>query len=452
MIGLQSLDYSFLPRFARLAAVNTLSGIIIPVSGLVDIAFLGHLDDLNYLAGVSLSVLIFSYLYRAVDFLKSSTNAVTAQATGTNDPELVLATLLRNGLIALGIGGLILLLQYPIRVLAFNFLVGAPEVKEAAVSYFNFRIWAAPAVLVNFVLFGWLLGREMNFVVVLLSVLQSIVHIAMAYFLILQWNWASAGAGLSTVISQYAVCLVGLIIATFYTQWNQFSSAMSEIFNWKAFRTIFQLNANISVTSLAQISTYAIFINLSSALGTEVLAENSVLMEASIIILMLQGIGFATQSLVGNFKGQESTELFKPLLIIATAVTLVIAIPLSSAYICFPKTLFGLFTNHDDILEQISNYVIWLLPFEVSQAIAIVLQGYLIGLTESTPLRNATLLRLGVVFLPFSVIAWYTQSNHMLWLAISLSSIIYVLILGIKIVNTFSVSLDIRLPTSEVSD
>jgi MATE family multidrug resistance protein len=449
MIDLQSLNHNFLPRFARLATVNTLSGIIIPISGLVDVAFLGHLDDLSYLAGVSLSVLIFSYLYRLVDFLKSSTNAVTAQANGADDPELVLATLLRNGLIAIVIGGLILLLQYPIRVLAFHFLVGSPEVKAAAVSYFNFRIWAAPAVLLNFVLFGWLLGKEMNFFVVLLSTVQSIVHISMAYLLILQWDWASAGAGLSTVISQYTVCLIGLFIAAFYTQWNQLSAAISDIFDWEAFRAIFQLNANISVTSLAQISIYAIFINLSSALGSEILAENSVLMEASITVFMLQGIGFAIQSLAGNFKGQEATELFKPLLIVATVVTLSIAVPLTSAYVCFPKTLFGLFTNHDDVLEQISGYVVWLLPFEISQSIGIVFQGYLIGLTESTPLRNATLLGFGLIFLPLTVLAWHAQSNHFLWLAISLFSIIYTLILGIKVVNAWNVPLDESLPASE---
>lgn len=448
----RALDYSFLPRFIRLALINTLSGIIIPISGLVDLAFLGHLDDLRYLAGVSLSVLIFSYLYRLVDFLKSSTNAVTAQATGSDESELILVILLRNGLIALGIGGLILLLQYPIRILAFSFLVGAPEVKEAAVSYFNFRIWGAPAVLVNFVLFGWLLGKEMNFFVVILSALQSVVHVTVAYFLILKWNWASAGAGLSTVVSQYAVCLIGLLIAAFYVRWDQFSVAMSDIFDWEAFRGIFQLNANISVTSLAGISTYAIFINLSSALGTDILAENSVLMEASIIVFILQGIGFATQSLAGKFKGQKATELFKPLLIVAMVTTLVFATSLAAAYVCFPKTLFGLFTNHDDVLDQISGYVVWLFLFEVSQAVVIVLQSYLIGLNQSIHLRNTALIGLGVVFLPVAVLAWYVQSNHLLWLAISLSSIIGTLILGLKIVDDLDIFLDTSLQAPEVPD
>ncbi|MGB3639416.1 MAG: guanitoxin biosynthesis MATE family efflux transporter GntT [Rivularia sp. (in: cyanobacteria)] len=432
----QASNYTFLPRFFRLTITNTLSSIIVPLSGLVDIAFLGHLADLRYLAGVSLSVILFSYLYRMLDFLRSSTNGETAQAMGVDDREYVLLVLLRNILIALSLGIFILLLQYPIQKLGFSFLIGTPGVKEAAIDYFCIRIWAAPAVLINFVFFGWFFGREMNPVVILLSATQSIVHIPVAYLFIVRWGWASTGAGLSTVISQYAVCLLGFIIACFHIQWDKIWELLPKALDWAAFKDTLKLNGNISVSSLAQISTYFIFMNFSSAMGTNVLAENSVLMEASIIVFMVQGLGFATQTLIGSFKGRGAYEQFKPLLTVAILMSLAITLPLSVTYILFPKTLFGLFTNHGDLTEHISNYVIWLLPFEVSQAIGIVLQGYLIGLTQSTLLRNVTLIKFGIVFVPSAIAALYFHSNHLLWFAISLSSIVNVLILGMRILET----------------
>jgi MATE family multidrug resistance protein len=48
---------------------------MVPLAGLVDIAFLGHLTDIRYLAGVILATILFDYLYRVLKFLRSSTNS-----------------------------------------------------------------------------------------------------------------------------------------------------------------------------------------------------------------------------------------------------------------------------------------------------------------------------------------------------------------------------------------
>jgi len=53
----------FLHRFYRLAIVNILSNLMVPLAGLIDIAFLGHLDEIRHLAGVALATVLFNYLY-----------------------------------------------------------------------------------------------------------------------------------------------------------------------------------------------------------------------------------------------------------------------------------------------------------------------------------------------------------------------------------------------------
>jgi MATE family multidrug resistance protein len=112
-------QYDFLGRFYRLALVNILCSLMIPLAGLVDAAFLGHLTDIHYFAGVVLATLLFDYLYLGFNFLRSSTNSMTAQAVGRNDGKEILLVGLRQGLIALGIGALILILQYPLQKLGF---------------------------------------------------------------------------------------------------------------------------------------------------------------------------------------------------------------------------------------------------------------------------------------------------------------------------------------------
>ncbi|MGB3420879.1 MAG: MATE family efflux transporter [Dolichospermum sp.] len=122
-----------------------------------------------------------------MNFLRSSSNGMTAQAVGTDDPEAILLVLLRNGLIALGIGTLILILQYPLQQVGFTFLVGATEVKDAGLDYFQACIWGAPAVLLNFVLVGWFFGRELNIFVVLISVVESLTNVVLDYLFIIRY-------------------------------------------------------------------------------------------------------------------------------------------------------------------------------------------------------------------------------------------------------------------------
>ena len=94
---------SFLPRFYRLSFVAVLSNMMIPLAGLCDTAFLGHLKNIQPLAGVILASILFDYLYRILKFLRNSTNGMTAQAVGENDSKGVILALLRSGLIAVAI-------------------------------------------------------------------------------------------------------------------------------------------------------------------------------------------------------------------------------------------------------------------------------------------------------------------------------------------------------------
>jgi MATE family multidrug resistance protein len=163
------LQYDFLPRFLRLAFINVTSSITEPLAGIISLAFLGHLTSIDHLAGVTLSTTLFNYTYCIVYFLRMGTTEVTAQAVGRDDTEEMLLVVLRNGLIALGIGGLLLLLQYPLQQFWFGIMSATPFVKASGIDYFNARIWGAPAVVVNFVLIGWFLGREMSGVVLLMT-------------------------------------------------------------------------------------------------------------------------------------------------------------------------------------------------------------------------------------------------------------------------------------------
>jgi multidrug resistance protein, MATE family len=434
-----STKYNFLPRFYRLASVSVLSNMMVPLAGLVDIAFLGHLADIRHLAGVILATILFDYLYRVLKFMRSSTNALTAQAVGLDEPKTVLLAGLRSGLIALTVALLILLLQYPIQKFGFLLLSGSPEIEASGVDYFSGRIWGAPAVLLNFVLFGWFLGREMNGIVLLMSILGNGSNVLLDYLMIVKWGWESMGAGLATAISQYLALLIGLVGVGLTIDWKVLPAAVKDMFDWVALKDTFALKMNILIRFVALISAYSIFTNLSAVLGTEVLAENGLLLQIAFLSqFAVQGIGLTTQTLTGNFQSKGNREQMIPLLTVSIMASLAIALAIAFICIIFPDQVFGLLTNHPEVNTNINRYTIWLLPVLVITAIAFILEGYFIGLKEGAILRNAVLLAFFLGFIPLAIAAWYFQNNHLLWATIVSYMTTLMVVLGVFLPQTLN--------------
>ncbi|MTJ13754.1 MATE family efflux transporter [Anabaena sp. UHCC 0187] len=431
-------NYNFLGRFYRLASISVLANMMVPLAGLVDIAFLGHLTDIRHLAGVILATILFDYLYRVLKFMRSSTNAITAQAVGENDDKAVILAGLRSGLIALLVGLIIVLLQYPLQKIGFFILSGSSDIESAGVDYFYARIWGAPAVLLNFVLFGWFLGREMNWVMLLMSIVGNGSNVLLDYLMISKWGWASAGAGLATALSQYLALIVGLIWMFFTIPWQAVPAAIQELFDWVALKETFALKGNILIRFLVLISVYSIFTNLSATMGTTVLAQNGLLLQIALLSqFTIQGVGVTMQTLTGNFKSKGNIQQMIPLLIVSLATSVVIALGFSGISIFFPDQVFGLLTNHTEVNQEINQYTIWLLPILVITAITFMLEGYFIGLKEGATLRNAVLLSFVVGFMPLVIAAGYFHSNHLLWATLLSYMTSNMILLGVSVPQTF---------------
>lgn len=432
-------QYQFLPRFFRLAGISVLSNMMVPLAGLVDTAFLGHLEDIEYLAGVILGSILFDYLYRVLKFLRTSTTALTAQAAGQEDEGEIWVVGLRSALVALLLGLAILALQYPLQKFGFALLTGTPGVEQSGMDYFYGRIWGAPAVLLNFVILGWLLGQERNGLVLLISLVANFSNVGLDYLMINRWGWASAGAGWATAISQYMALTLGLICIAFSVRGDVLKTAIAKLSDWGALRETIVLKGNILIRFVILISTYAIFTNISSSFGTEVLAQNGLLLQIALLSqFTIQGVGMTSQTLTGNFNSKGDYQLLFPVLLTAITTTLLMALGFASLAIAFPDTLFGLLTNHTEINDSVRQYSIWLMPLLETTALAFMLESYFIGLKASQPLRNGVLFAFFIVYLPCLGLAVWQESNNLLWFSLVAYMLGLVTYLGWQLVTRFS--------------
>jgi MATE family multidrug resistance protein len=429
--------FEFLPQFLRLAAINIVSNLIVPLAGLIDSAFLGHLDQIRHLAGVSLATVLFNYIYWSFGFLRMGTTGTTAQALGRGDRQEILLTLMRNTLLAAAIGLIILILQFPLREAGFGFFQASASVEAAGREYFNATIWAAPAFLINYVLVGWFLGQSQSSKVLVISIAGSAANVLLNYLFVVKLSWQSTGAGIATTASQYLTLLIGLgLVQQSLKQFaeHQFADLRREILSPIAIRATFTLNGNIMLRTFALITVFSTFTNISSALSTTTLAANSLLLQVfTSSAYFIDGFANATESLVGIFKGNGDRQQLIALIQVSALASFTIGVATALGFIYAPNLFFALLTSHEEVITSIGDYVIWLLPILGIGAIAFVFDGYFIGLTAGTTLRNAALISALVGFAPFAYVAWRSANNHLLWFGLATFMLARVITLGLKI-------------------
>ncbi|MGF1459334.1 MAG: MATE family efflux transporter [Leptolyngbyaceae cyanobacterium] len=424
----------FFKQFGRLAIANILSNLMVPLASIIDTAFLGHLSEVHHLGGVAIAAVIFNMVYWSFGFLRMGTTGLTAQAFGRHDWAEINLLFIRNALLALGLALAILLLQVPLREMGFWLLSAEPAVQSSGEAFFKARIWGAPAVLMNYVLLGRFLGCSQGRRVIVLSIVGNGGNILLDYWFIRQLGWESAGAGAATALSQYLMLVVGLLFVFAEVRPAALRKLKSQIWQRAALISVLTLNRDILIRTFALLLSFALFTNWSSALGGDILAANTLLLQVvTLASYFVDGLAFATESFAGQFYGAGNVRQLQQLLVWGLSASVAVGLILASLFVLYPQFLFGLMTQHESVILQITLMVGWLLPTLGFGAIAFLLDGYFLGLTAGKLLRNSTLLATGIGFLPIGLAARYLLNPTLLWLGLATFMAIRAVTLGSQI-------------------
>ncbi len=406
-------------RFFKLALINILSTLTVPLVGLVDTAMLGHLPDIRFLAGVALASLLFDFLYWTLGFLRMSTTGMTAQAVGRGDRDEVTLVLYRSAAIALVLSAAIVVLQLPLREIAFALLSGEPAVELAGREYFNARIWGAPAVLGSFVLMGYFLGREQSRHVLAMAVVGNLVNVLLNYVFIMRMQLAASGAGMASAVSQYFMLAVGCGI--YFRRRRRLPWQWSTVLDRARLATMFRLNRDILLRTLCLVTSFALFVNSSSILGTLWLASNSILLRLQALAsFLIDGAAMASESLAGIFRGQNDMPALRRLFRLSLTTGLGISVVYLAVLYGGRQFILGLLTSHADVIAISADFMPWLIPVLLFGSLAYMYDGLFLGLTEGPTLRNAMLVCTLLIFVPSCWVALRLQSNHGLWASMAL--------------------------------
>jgi MATE family multidrug resistance protein len=296
----------------QIAIPSIIANISIPLLGLVDAFIMGHLPDSRYLGAIALGAMILSILYNSVNFLRMATTGFTAQARGKNETGSIIGIYLRATILAVCIGLVFVLLQWPIAQTVFSLTGADPGVETMAREYFMIRIWGAPFALVNFVAVGWLLGLHKAKQALWIQLVMNTCNILLNILFVYGLGMDVDGVALGTVLSEILAAFFAFRIISRHSKklfghslWDK--KARIGLLNRTEFIKLFILNRDIFIRTACLTGSMAVFTILGANMSNEILAANAILMNLQMMTSYgLDGFAQAAEVMVGKEIGAKS--------------------------------------------------------------------------------------------------------------------------------------------------
>ena len=402
-----------------------------PLVGAVDTAVVGHLPDPIYIGAVALGAIIFNFLFWGFGFLRMGTTGFVAQAYGAGDIDEVRATLARALLLAVGLGVVVVVLQFPIGLFVFWAFSGSVELESLANSYYAIRVWSAPATLANYAILGCLIGIQNTRAVLALQLVLNITNVLLDLLFVLALGWGVQGVALASVISEFVALAFAswLVMRNFNRLGGQW--ARSRIVDISKLKALLHVNINIFIRTLCLIFAFSYFIAIGTKMGEITLAANAVLLHLQHFLAYgLDGFAFAVESLAGSAYGARNRGAFRTAVRVTTIWALIVAGLFTVLYAVLGTSIISVITGIEPVRLAAADYLIWVLVSPVLSVWSYQLDGIFIGATRSVEMRNGMVLSLLVYLLAIWLFV-PLLGNHGLWLSLMIFMVTRAITLGL---------------------
>jgi MATE family multidrug resistance protein len=289
-------------------------------------------------------------------------------------------------------------------------------VDALARSYFNIRIWSAPATLANYALFGWFIGRGRTDIGFILQLLLNLINMALNVLFVLGFHWDVRGVATGTLLAEYIAAFAGIAIALRQVGYVAARRSLARVWDRERLRRAFTVNGDIMIRSLALMFAFVWFTTQGAREGDVILAANSILMQfIAFGAFFLDGLAFATEALVGQAVGAGERTALVSAARMATLWAFIMAAVLSVCFALAGPLFINILTVDEAARAAARTYLPWAAFAPVLGVWAFQLDGIFIGATRTAAMRNAMIVSLGIFLVAWWLLAPY--GNQGLWAA-----------------------------------
>ncbi|MGE8941873.1 MATE family efflux transporter [Leptospira interrogans] len=394
-----------------------LSNATTPLIGFVDTVVIGQMGLPHLIGGVAVGATIFNFLYWSFAFLRMGTTGLTAQALGARDASEIAANLHRALIVAVAAGVAMIITQSLIAWAALQIMGASAAVEEAARTYFEIRIWAAPAGLINFALLGWFIGLGRTGLAFWVQIFLNVMNMLLAVLLVMGLDYGVAGVGTAALVSEWAAAILGLFLA--YRELLRRGAVVSvaQVLSAARIKRTFQVNSDIMIRTLCAITVVLFFTAQGARSGDLTLAANAILQSLVVITSnLLDGFAFAAESLVGRAIGARARARFEEAIRLSMIWAAVVGTVLSLAIWVAGPTIIDFMTTSPEVRELARAYLFWVMLTPIIGVWCFQLDGVFIGATRTADMRNMMIVSVAIFFAAWAVLS-PQFGNHGLWAA-----------------------------------
>lgn len=404
-------------KILQIAVPSIISNITVPLLGLIDVTIVGHLGSAAYIGAIAVGGMLFNIIYWIFGFLRMGTSGMTSQAYGRHDLDEVTRLLLRSVGVGLAVALCLLMLQYPIRHLAFTFIQTTEEVELLATQYFRICIWGAPAMLALYGFTGWYIGMQNSRFPMYIAITQNIVNIAASLCFVYLLHMKVAGVALGTLTAQYAGFLMAVLL------WMRYYGNLKRYVAWRgvwqkqAMLRFFGVNRDIFLRTLCLVTVTLFFTSAGAAQGEVVLAVNTLLMQLfTLFSYIMDGFAYSGEALAGKYIGAGNRTALHRTVRQLFAWGIGLSIGFTLLYLFGGKAFLGLLTDEASVISEAGNYFYWVLAIPLAGFAAFLWDGIFIGATATRQMFYSMLAASAGFFLVYYSLH-PRMGNHALWLA-----------------------------------
>lgn len=419
MQALDTDDAPPLPPFWRMALINSISSLTVPLASLVDAAALGRLESPEPLAAVALSSLIFDYMLWLPHSLRTTTTALVAGATGRGSLRETAHHVRDARRIAYTLGLAIVVFAYPLLLGAQTALNPAAELEGAFVRYYAFRLPGTPFAILNYVWLGWLLGRGSAKAALWLTILGNLVNVVLDIVLIFGLELAEAGAGAATACGQLSICAAGFVLwrrsraAQVQLPASGFREALRQL------RPVITLQRDVVLRTFLLMSAFALFVRAAGSHSTERLALADLWLHYfALIAFVTDGTAHALETYAGQYVAQRNYKELVQLLHRALRAMSVVALCLTVPIVLVPRHILRLLTDQAALVAQAPADAYYMALVVLAGAPAWALDGLFFGIGAGATMRRVMTVSFAI-FCAVASVGWLRHSFAWLWLALA---------------------------------
>ena len=372
------------------------------------------------MGAVAIGAVLFNFIYWNLAFIRISTAGLAAQASGAGAMCQLRDTFLRAAAIALTLGGIAILLQWPIREAVFALFASSDDIESKAQDYIRIRIWGAPAYLMFFATTGWLVGRSKTGAVMALSLLMNGLNIVLSVLFVVEFGWGVRGVAFGTLISEWVAAFLGLGIIAYYLHRDgtlRLPIRRLEILDREALRKLLIVNRDYLIRTVALSLSFFWFTNQSAAQGDVVLAANQTLLQFMLLAAnALDGPAMAAEGLVGQAIGAKARRDFDDAVRKTTVAASLFAVLITAGYFLYGDQLVALMSADADVRETAQTYMFWAAMLPIVMVAPFQMDGVFIGALAARDMRDAMLISLTVYIAAWAILTPLFD-NHGLWAA-----------------------------------